>query len=69
MLVDTHAHLQWASFDRDREEVIRRAREVGVENIVNIGFDVEGSKKAIELAEKHAGVSATVGIHPHNASQ
>ncbi len=69
MLVDTHAHLQWASFDRDREEVICRAREVGVENIVNIGFDVEGSKKAIELAEKHAGVSATVGIHPHNASQ
>jgi len=69
MLVDTHAHLQWASFDRDREEVICRAREVGVENIVNIGFDVEGSKKAIELAEKHVGVSATVGIHPHNASQ
>jgi len=69
MLVDTHAHLQWASFNRDREEVICRAREVGVENIVNIGFDVEGSKKAIELAEKHAGVSATVGIHPHNASQ
>lgn len=69
MLVDTHAHLQWASFDRDREEVICRAREVGVENIVNIGFDVEGSKKAIELAENHAGVSATVGIHPHNASQ
>lgn len=69
MLIDTHAHLQWVSFDRDREEVIRRAREVGVENIVNIGFDVEGSKKAIELAEKHAGVSATVGIHPHNASQ
>ena len=69
MLVDTHAHLQWASFDRDREEVIRRAREAGVENIVNIGFDVEGGKKAIELAEKHAGVSATVGIHPHNASQ
>ncbi|MGD8506587.1 MAG: TatD family hydrolase [Candidatus Bathyarchaeota archaeon] len=69
MLIDTHAHLQWTSFDRDREEVVRRAREVGVENIVNIGFDVEGSRKAIELAEKHGGVFATVGIHPHNASQ
>lgn len=68
MLVDTHAHLQWASFDRDREEVIRRAREVSVENIVNIGFDVEGSRKAIELAVKHTGVFATVGVHPHNAS-
>lgn len=69
MLVDTHAHLQWASFDKDREYVIRRAREVGVEYIVNIGFDVDGSKKAIELAKKHEGLYATVGVHPHNARQ
>ena len=69
MLVDTHAHLQWASFNKDREAVISRARKVGVENIVNIGFDADGSREAIELAEKHEGVYATVGIHPHNASQ
>lgn len=69
MLVDTHAHLQWASFNKDRETVISRARKVGVENIVNIGFDADGSREAIELAEKHEGVYATVGIHPHNASQ
>ena len=69
MLVDTHAHLQWASFDKDREKVISRAKKVGVEYIVNIGFDVDGSIKAIDLAEKHRGLYATVGIHPHNASQ
>jgi len=69
MLVDTHAHLQWASFDKDREKVIRRAREVDVKCIVNIGFDLDGSKEAIELAEKHEGLYATIGIHPHNASQ
>jgi len=46
MLVDTHAHLQWGSFDKDREKVISRAREVGVEYIVNIGFDLEGSRSA-----------------------
>lgn len=69
MLVDTHAHLQWASFDKDREEVIGRARKVGVGCIVNIGFDVDGSRKAVRLAEKHKGVYAAVGIHPHNASQ
>lgn len=69
MLVDTHAHLQWASFNKDRETVISRARKVGVENIVDIGFDADGSREAIELAEKHEGVYATVGIHPHNASQ
>lgn len=69
MLVDSHAHLQWASFDRDREQVIGRAREVGVEYIVNVGFDVDGSRKAVELAERYEGLYATVGIHPHNVSQ
>ena len=69
MLIDTHAHLQWASFDRDREKVIDRARKVDVKHIVNIGFDLDGSRKAIELAKKHRGLYATVGIHPHNASQ
>jgi TatD DNase family protein len=69
MLVDSHAHLQWASFDNDREDVIKRAREAGVEQIVNIGFDIWGSRRAVELAEKHEGLYATVGIHPHNASQ
>ncbi|MDH5532158.1 MAG: TatD family hydrolase, partial [Candidatus Bathyarchaeota archaeon] len=69
MLIDTHAHLQWASFDKDREKVIDRARKVDVKHIVNIGFDLDGSRKAIELAKKHRGLYATVGIHPHNASQ
>jgi len=69
MLVDTHAHLQWASFDKDREKVMSRARKAGVEHIVNIGFDLEGSRKAVELAKKYNGLYATLGIHPHNADQ
>ena len=69
MLVDTHAHLQWASFDKDREKVISRAREVGVRYVVNIGFDIDGGRKAIELAKKHKGLYAAVGVHPHNASR
>lgn len=69
MLVDTHAHLQWASFNKDREKAIFRAREVAVEYIVNIGVDVDSSRGAIELAERHKGLFATVGSHPHNANQ
>lgn len=69
MLADTHAHLSWVSFAEDREKVISRARKVDVKYIVNIGFDLDGSREAIELAEKHEGLYATVGIHPHNASQ
>ena len=68
LFVDTHAHLQWDSFDCDRENVLDRAREKGVSRIVNIGFDVAGSVKGVGLAEKHEGLFATVGIHPHNAS-
>ena len=69
MLVDSHAHIQWISFDKDREKVINRAKEADVKYIVNIGYDLEGSKKAIELAEKHEGLFAAVGIHPHEASK
>ena len=69
MLIDSHAHLQWRSFDQDREEVINLAKEANVKYIVNIGYDLEGSKKAVELAEGHEGLYATVGIHPHNASE
>ena len=69
MIVDTHAHFQWESFDKDREEVISRAIEAGVKCIVNIGFDVVGSRNGVELAAKHEELYATVGIHPHNASQ
>jgi TatD DNase family protein len=69
MIVDSHAHLQWTSFDKDRERVINRAKKADVKCIVNIGYDFEGSKKAIELAEKYEGLYATIGMHPHNASE
>ncbi len=69
MIVDSHAHLQWPSFDRDRDEVITRAREANVKYVVNIGYDLASSKKAVELAEKYEGLYATVGLHPHNAGE
>jgi len=69
MLVDTHAHLQWTSFDKDREKVMIRAREAHVNRIVNVGFDVDGSVEGVKLAEQHEGLYAAVGIHPHNAIQ
>ncbi|MFX0108823.1 MAG: TatD family hydrolase [Candidatus Hodarchaeota archaeon] len=68
MFFDTHAHLQWSSFDRDREEVLLRARGAQVDYVVNIGFDVNGSMKGVKLADHHEELYATVGVHPHNAS-
>ena len=67
MLIDSHAHIQLSQFNRDRDAVLERAREAGVSDILVIGFDVETSLGAVELAEKHTHIYATVGMHPHDA--
>jgi TatD DNase family protein len=54
-------------FGDDRDDVIKRAREAGVEYIITIGTTVESSRDAVMLAEKHDRVYAAVGIHPHEA--
>jgi TatD DNase family protein len=67
MLIDSHAHIQLDRFDADREAVLERAQEAGVHAILVIGFDLETSRGAIELAEKYDQIYATVGMHPHDA--
>ena len=67
-LIDTHAHLEWRDFDEDRREVIKRAVDRGVKNIVDVGYSLESSLKALELAHSNPGIYAAVGIHPHEAS-
>ncbi len=64
MLVDTHAHLGWNRFDPDRDEVVARALEVGVQRIITIGTNLASSAQALELAERYPQVYAAVGIHP-----
>jgi TatD DNase family protein len=64
IFIDTHAHLQLAHFDADREAVIRRAREAGVEKIIVVSTDVTSSRQSLQLAEKYPGLFAAVGIHP-----
>ena len=66
-IVDTHAHLDMPEFDSDREQVIARAFENGVKAIVTIGINLESSRRAIDLAEKHPGIWAGIGIHPQDA--
>ncbi len=69
MFIDSHAHLDGKQFDSDREQVIARARDVGVQTMVAIGngdgpVDVDCG---IRLAEKYEFIYATLGIHPHEA--
>ncbi|HTC56360.1 MAG TPA: TatD family hydrolase [Candidatus Sulfotelmatobacter sp.] len=69
MFVDSHAHLDSKQFDSDREQVIARAREAGVQTIVAIGNGdgPEDVDCGIRLAEKYDFIYATLGIHPHEA--
>ena len=71
MLVDSHCHLDSSEFDADRDAVIARALDAGVERMLAIGAgsgppDLEA---AIRLTERHAAFYATVGVHPHDAAK
>jgi TatD DNase family protein len=66
-LLDSHAHLADTAFDWDRDEVIRRSTEKGVNWIVSPGVDLGHSRKTIAVAEEYEGVFAAVGISPHDA--
>lgn len=68
-MIDSHAHLAHTDYDPDIADTIRRAQQAGVRAIVNVGYDLETSVRAIEQAEQFAGVYATVGVHPHEASK
>ncbi|MBI2097713.1 MAG: TatD family hydrolase [Candidatus Vogelbacteria bacterium] len=62
-LIDSHAHLQFPQFDKDREAVIARTRAAGI-GVINVGTDLETSRQAVTLTEKNEKMWATVGIHP-----
>jgi TatD DNase family protein len=64
-LTDTHVHLHFPQYDSDRREVIERAIRSGVGRFLNIGTDLEDSRKAIAIAEEYPQVYAAVGYHPH----
>lgn len=65
-LFDTHAHLDFSQFDRDREELIVELRVQRVA-VVNVGLDLATSRASLELAERHPHVFAACGFHPHEA--
>lgn len=67
MLTDTHAHLDFPDFAADLDAVLARADAAGVKRIITIGTTIEGSRRALALAEKYPQVWATVGVHPGNA--
>jgi TatD DNase family protein len=62
--IDVHAHLNFVDFDTDREELIRNTLNQNTW-MINVGTNLETSKRVLELAKKYdEGVYAIVGLHP-----
>ena len=66
-LIDTHCHLADPVFARDCDAVIDRAAAACVVALVTVGYDLPTSRQSIDLARRHAGVHAAVGIHPNES--
>ena len=67
MWADSHCHLQ---YDGVADDAVAAAAAAGIGRIICVGTDADQSRGAIELAARHPGtVWATVGLHPHDASQ
>jgi TatD DNase family protein len=69
MLIDTHAHLDFPDFGNELDAILARATSAGVTRVITIGTTVEGSRRAVALAEKYPHVYATIGVHPSNADE
>ena len=68
-IIDSHAHLEFPQFDADRDAMLARARDAGIEKILAIGSGTATNRLdvAIPFAEKHDWIYATVGVHPHES--
>ena len=65
-LFDSHSHYNDEKFDIDRDEIIKETLNGGVSNFIVSGYNVQSSKKAIEIAKKYNGIYAIVGISPND---
>ncbi len=68
-IFETHAHYDDEQFDVDRDELLSQMVPAGIGRIVNVGADLEMTRKSIELAEKYPFIYAAAGVHPSDASQ
>ncbi len=69
MLVDSHCHLGDPAYDADRTAVVERAEAAKVGHIVVVGESVAASERAVALARADSRLSATAGVHPHEARE
>jgi TatD DNase family protein len=69
IMIDTHAHLTEKVLYEDLDNIIKKAKEFGVNDIISVGMTNTHNIRAIKIAEKYENVYATVGIHPNEATR
>ncbi|RFC41954.1 MAG: TatD DNase family protein [Verrucomicrobia bacterium] len=69
MFTDTHAHLDFPDYASDLDAVLERARAADITRIITISTSIEGSARAVALAEAHPQIRAAVGVHPSYVDQ
>jgi TatD DNase family protein len=69
-LVDSHNHIDMPQFDADRDEVVARAREAGLREMLIVGGvdEEQGHRRALRVADA-LGMPASAGVHPHEAKR
>ena len=67
-LFDSHLHLTDDAFGEDLDEVLRRATEIGVIEMVTVASNIPDARRAVELARPHSSLWCSAGLHPHEAS-
>ncbi|MDO8659730.1 MAG: TatD family hydrolase [Candidatus Parcubacteria bacterium] len=68
-MIDVHCHLNFHSFEKDYDEVIKSAFQAGVTKIINVGTKIDSSALAVDLAQRYDSLYAIVGVHPHHADK
>lgn len=69
MLIDTHCHLDFPDFEAERDVIVARAHEAGVEQMITISTRVKRFETILAIAESYPNVFCSVGTHPHNADE
>jgi TatD DNase family protein len=67
-IIDTHCHLTYPDFNRDRDDMLKRAADAGVENFITVATGPDDWLRCLDLAEGRQSVRVALGIHPNEAS-
>jgi len=66
-MIDSHCHLDFEDFNRNRREVVEKALSDGVHTLINIGVDLTSSIRSLELSNEYDCIYGAAGVHPHDA--